>query len=366
MDNILNVNNDLWDVIEKKYADEHYTNAILDSINYLGGVIREKANTTLDGDEMAKYVFSLNNPKIKLNKLQSKSEKSIQKGAMESISGLYSLIRNPRSHNIEKDSKKDADAIIKYIDYLLGLIIEADTNFSIDDFIEDVKDKHFVDSDEYAELLFNEIPEEKRYDSLLAMYYGLDSFLKAKHKSLFQKLINSIVSEQRKDFLSIVSKDLQVTTKKSYVEKLLMIISSNDWAEISLRSRIRIEGIILECIEYSTDADWFEDFHSLATFSATRINDFTNSSEIKDVIVSNIEKEDYDNMMFLHYWDIISEVSAEGRFRPEFKSYIITRLEKLDNRVIERIGRILESEEKESIWNIEFGDLYETAVRLIT
>lgn len=103
---------ELWEALEKNYESENYKSAILDAIFKLTETIRNKTGLEGDGSALIGQVFGGNDPQIKLNKLQTDSEKDIQKGIQDILRGIYTGIRNPRSHDAMVDDKLSADAII--------------------------------------------------------------------------------------------------------------------------------------------------------------------------------------------------------------------------------------------------------------
>ncbi len=115
-------NEKIWRNTENNYNNENYTGAILDSIHCLSDLIRDKSELELDGVDLARQAFSLKNAKIKINKLQTKSDKNIQEGIQNLIVGIYQLVRNPRSHEKYTDTQEDADSIISMVSYLYGMI----------------------------------------------------------------------------------------------------------------------------------------------------------------------------------------------------------------------------------------------------
>lgn len=134
----MNINDDiqqeLWEAIEKNYANSNYSGAILDAMHMLTETIRNKTGLEGDGASLVGQAFGGENPKIQLNKLQTDSEKNIQKGIQDILKGLYTAIRNPRSHDKMNDGKVDADAIIVFIDYMLNVIDKSKLSFEEDIF----------------------------------------------------------------------------------------------------------------------------------------------------------------------------------------------------------------------------------------
>jgi len=168
---------ELWESIEKSYLAEDYTTAILNSIIYLQDIIREKSNLELDGVDLINQAFNEKNPKISVSKMETKSDKNIQKGLRELLSGIYTHIRNPRSHDKYRDSKEDAIAIILFVNYLLNIIDKSKTSFSIEKFIHQVYDDYFYPTEEYGQLLVNDIPKKQVEDVFYRLYESIDNYI---------------------------------------------------------------------------------------------------------------------------------------------------------------------------------------------
>src|SRR6266403_1765987 len=88
----------LWNAIESSYQDRNYTTAILDSIHFVSQLIRDKSGLESDGQPLAGDAFGGPNPRLKVNSLQTESDRNVQKGVEALLRGLYQAIRNPRSH----------------------------------------------------------------------------------------------------------------------------------------------------------------------------------------------------------------------------------------------------------------------------
>jgi len=160
----------LWATIETSYESNNYTNAILDSLYYLGDFIREKTGLQSDGVSLIGQAFGGKSPKLRVNQLQTESELDIQKGTANLLMGLYQSIRNPRSHTRLVDSKEDADAIILFVNYILKIIGASKGSFSKDEFLARVFDAAFVKKIRYAELLVDEIPTRYRLDIMIEVF----------------------------------------------------------------------------------------------------------------------------------------------------------------------------------------------------
>src|SRR5690348_572445 len=88
----------LWNAIENVYEGGNYSHAILEAMHLLSNTLREKANIDGDGVSLVGQALGGDSPKLRLNRLQTDSERNIQKGIEQILRGLYVGIRNPRSH----------------------------------------------------------------------------------------------------------------------------------------------------------------------------------------------------------------------------------------------------------------------------
>ena len=93
-----NIRESLWAAIQTNYENHNYTGAILDAMHFLSNLLRDKTGLEDDGVSLVGQALGGRNPKLKVNKLQSESDKNVQKGVEQILRGLYQAIRNPRSH----------------------------------------------------------------------------------------------------------------------------------------------------------------------------------------------------------------------------------------------------------------------------
>src|ERR1035438_7991821 len=120
----------LWRSVESSCQSGNYSAAILDSIHFLGELIREKSGLEGDGVALVGQAFGGKNPKLKLSRLQTETDWNIQNGAEQLLRGLYQGIRNPRSHEKYTDSVEDAEAIMVFVSYLVRLIDRSEEHTS--------------------------------------------------------------------------------------------------------------------------------------------------------------------------------------------------------------------------------------------
>ena len=269
---------ELWEVIKKNYESENYTGAILDAIFKLTDTIRNKTGLEGDGANLIGQAFGGDDPRIKLNKLQTDSEKDMQKGIQEILRGIYAGIRNPRSHDAMTDDKLSADAIIVFINFLLKLIDQSKLRFCEEDFLERVFDPYYVKTKEYSSLLVQDIPKRQRANIAIQTIlrrnegdiYALGYFLEA----LFDQLEDAEIARVYK----VVSDELRTTTNHTDIRYLVHICPAKYWDQIESSVRIRTESILYEDFSkgsYDKTAQKCGDSGTLATWiTGTHLENF--------------------------------------------------------------------------------------------
>ena len=86
------------------YQDGHLREAVLNSMTAVFDFIRQKTGLVDDdGDRLIGKVFSLEDPYLILNEIDTESGRSDQKGFMQIFRGAYQGIRNPKAHTLEHD-----------------------------------------------------------------------------------------------------------------------------------------------------------------------------------------------------------------------------------------------------------------------
>jgi uncharacterized protein (TIGR02391 family) len=165
------INERLWTAIRGTYEAGNYSGAILDSIYFLSDVIRDKSGLESDGLQLVGSAFSGANPIIKINSLHTQSDQDEQKGIHFLLMGIYSAIRNPRSHEKRIDTVETADAIIYFVDYIHGLIDKARSPFDADEVLRKVFDPLFGQSEKYADLIVGKVPARKLLDILIQVFH---------------------------------------------------------------------------------------------------------------------------------------------------------------------------------------------------
>lgn len=80
------------------FTDKHYAQAVEEGYKCLNNVVKRRSGLGSDGANLMRMAFSPENPRLKINELQTPSHKDEQRGYMEIMAGCMTGIRNPRAH----------------------------------------------------------------------------------------------------------------------------------------------------------------------------------------------------------------------------------------------------------------------------
>jgi len=283
------ISNNLWLAIESTYKSKNYSHSILDAVHYISNVIREKTGIDGDGTSLIGQAFGGDSPRLKINKLQTETERNEQHGIENILRGLYQAIRNPRSHELKEDSQETADSVIYFINYLLSIIEKSEEPFVLSRFVDRVFDPDFYHSDRYVELLVGEIPKNKKLDTLIEIYRRKTEGDISNIGLVIQTILKQISDNEIKQFLIIVSEELKTTSKESEIRFNLHIIPPELWKRISETSRLRIENKILKKIETGEFYNGKCREGALATWAGKHFKEFELKKEIGEVLFEKLD-----------------------------------------------------------------------------
>ena len=239
---------ELWLAIQSTYEAGNYSHAVLDAMHYLTDLLREKSGVDGDGASLVGQALGGDAPRLRVNKLQTDTERDIQRGLQDILRGLYRAIRNPRSHEQVEDSKDEADAVIHFIGHLLGILAESKPPFVRDEFLLRVFDPDFVQSTRYAELLADEIPSSKRLDTLIALYRRKHEGNPRKLRYMCKAILENFTDDETDNFLSVVADELRSTREDKDVRVSLAILPPDLWPKVDETARLRVEYKLINSI----------------------------------------------------------------------------------------------------------------------
>lgn len=352
----------LWEMIEKNYENESYSSAILDSIHLLTETIRNKTGLEGDGGSLVGQAFGGENPKIQLSKLQTDSEKNIQKGIQEILRGVYTAIRNPRSHDKLNDSKEEADSIILFINYLLGIINISKSNFDESAFLERVFDEHFIESEKYADLLISEIPKRKRIDIGIQVILNRHKADISKAKCFMDSLFKNFKENEIVQIYKVISDELKYATPQNNdIQIILAICPAKYWNYVDKAVKWRVENILYENVEfgkYSLDNDRCF-YGALGTWiEADHLSCFEEIQEWNDLIIFKLKSEDKDEASYInnYFWRKICEINYDN-INFNLKEYIKDGLLNKDDEMLRKIASIIFGDRTHPWWKVFHDEL---------
>ena len=348
---------ELWDAIKKNYESDNYTGAILDSVFKLTDTIRNKTGLEGDGASLIGQAFGGDNPRIKLNKLQTDSEKDIQRGIQEILRGIYTGIRNPRSHDVMIDDKLSADAIIIFINYLLKLIDQSKLRFNEADFLIRVFDPYYVATKDYSDLLVQDIPKRQRANIAIQAIlqrnkgdiYALGSFL----ESLMEQLEGAELSRVYK----VISDELRVTTNHKDVRYLVHICPAKYWTMIEKSVRIRIEAILYSDFSkgtYDESTQQCGKFGALATWiTAEHLENFGGQYEWTYQTMEMIKSQEAQVVQYAekYFWDKICNINKTD-ISLCLRNYFRIGLRNKDQQIIDKLEEQIMWDEDHPWWKV--------------
>lgn len=287
------IEDDLWQAVKSNYSNEDYTGAILDAVRFLSDRLREKADLEGDGVSLVGSALGGKDPRLKVTRLQSETDKSIQRGTQALLRGIYQAIRNPRSHEPHEDDEGTANAIIVFIDYLLGVIGASKPPFTAEEFIERVFDPNFVPQERYAELLVGEIPRKKRLEVAFRVYRKKEQGELEDLKLFFDALMSRLTAPEREEFFAYASKELKTTQADSTMRSAVKILGSR-WEGVDEIARVRVENKLEESVKegrYDPDLGRCR-AGAFGTWASNIIDTLENPERMRRIVVRKLGSSD--------------------------------------------------------------------------
>jgi len=358
------ISESLWIAIESSYSSQNYSSAILDAVVYLSNIVRERTGLESDGVALAGSAFGGKNPKLKVNKLQTESDRNVQKGIEQIFRGIFQGIRNPRSHEKYNDNKDDADAIILFINYLLKIISESKSPFTKSEFLNKVFDPYFPDNAKYSELLVSEIPVKYRLEILINTFREKYRGASKKHRIFFQALLEKLKPDEISQLSDVISEELEQVNEESTIRETIQILPTDFWKNIKESVRIRTENILIESIKSGKYDSIKETCHSgaLGTLAESLLKDFITKDDILYILLDKLGSDnklesDYVFKYFFislfrllkdseeYFQDFASEIIISGLKEGDLRFYKSVKIIKhsLNTKIIDKIQEYIDN-----------------------
>lgn len=367
--------NDLWNAIRNSYEKENFQAAILDSFFLLTELIRQKSGSIADGPRLIGEAFSPNNPKIKITKLETESDKNIQKGYADILRGLYESVRNPRAHGMINDTRENTENIIIFIGYLYNILSESKPFYSVEDFTKRVFDDNFYRSKRYAELLCDEIPSNKLIETVIYLYKNSINYINNRkfHEKLenmnfvFNEIIQRLDENDIIEISNIISKDLSESLDYSLISIIIRIISERLWYNINEISKLRmynmIEKSIKECYVVANKRSDLINISRYCVHIFQYIDTNTKSNILR--FLESYARHKNDKEFILYYlYDILPYIHLLTDKMPQNLSALLAeRLDKNEENIYGYIEHVLQIKQRN--WPKFLVDAYKKAEDII-
>lgn len=302
------IREDAWKAIEHHYTAEDYTEALRDAGFLLKDVLQAKSGEyDKDNTKLVEAVLCGQNPVLKINSFSTQSEKDMQNGIALGIKGIFLHVRNPMSHEKITYNKKDADAILIYMDYLIRQVDKSYGVTLIDEWLPLLKDCSFTSSPEYADELIKEVPRKKTYELLEAIYDERERITKYRTKYFVQLLIQRLTSEEKVMFTNKLNTDLAQTHGDGGLAMFFHFFGEAFFENLKRVVRLRIEDIVLQGIEsgwIDPDTGETEGRNAVtATWAVDFIDRFETKGKIEEMLFQKVIKSDRQREYALEYFE---------------------------------------------------------------
>ncbi|MDO0826007.1 TIGR02391 family protein [Desulfosporosinus nitroreducens] len=359
------VSKDVWAVIKDNYEKGSYTIAVTNLIQYANEIVREKSGLSLDNTKLMDAAFLGQNPKLKINKFQTETEKDIQAGVGYLLKGLCLAVRNPRAHERYNDKKETVDKIILFIDYVLEFVRNSKQPALVEDWLEFVFDENFNNTKKYAEIVLQEIPEKKRYELLVNIFRYRERAKQNLLNNMVNELMNTIKPEELIEFLDNLNKELLYCSDNNSLRMFLSLFPPEKWECLIPLTKLKIEYMVQKSLEQGMMFCLYDDgeeqyiINSEGALSVWAINFmkyFDTKEKVYKILENKLSNKDVDvrNFTIKYFGEIIYDYELINN--GFFKSGIKRSLEYFDKETYDNIDfycNTVEDKELEVIFGIE-------------
>ena len=121
-----NIHTQVLKYCKAELMEDNYFHAVFEATKALAQIIRDKTGIQKDGSALVDEAFSINNPYLIFNKLQTETERAEHKGFTMLLKGCFSAIRNPKAHE-PKILWSGEDDVIDYFSLISMLYKKLDS-----------------------------------------------------------------------------------------------------------------------------------------------------------------------------------------------------------------------------------------------
>jgi len=242
-----NFDKNLLSEIKEKLDNSQYTDAIITGIKYLTKILRDKGNF-LDGDgiDLIGKLLAGEEPKLRLNNLATRSEKDEQKGIEFLLRGLYTGIRNPRTHESINDTEDYCIRILILIDTILQYLNREQKEFDISIFLDRISDLHFVSTKEYAQELVSCIPNNKISEVFSEIFNKRKELDNNNIRFIFVAIYQIMSEINISSATQLIGETLRNENDEHEIANLLSFLRPDSWIKLQRDVKLRIENLLIK------------------------------------------------------------------------------------------------------------------------
>ncbi len=127
----LDIHPEIREVSEKRFFNKDYSVAIEKAFKRVIKLVQKKSGEKIDGTSLMEKVFSVKNPILIFNELETQSDLDEQRGMMDLYRGCVECIRNVRFHEeIEEDEEIMTLHLLTFASLLIRKLDETIRNIS--------------------------------------------------------------------------------------------------------------------------------------------------------------------------------------------------------------------------------------------
>jgi uncharacterized protein (TIGR02391 family) len=112
---------ELFKTVNDLFSHGHHAEAVKKAFVFLNNLVKTKAGKgRADGADLMRTSFSVNNPSLLINTMNTQSERDEQQGYMDILAGVMTGIRNPRAHEHDwEDTEERALQLLSLANHLV-------------------------------------------------------------------------------------------------------------------------------------------------------------------------------------------------------------------------------------------------------
>lgn len=324
---------ELEEKIKFYYDKKDYDKAVKEGLKVLNQMLKREFLLHLDNLELIDELLEYGHPYVQLENFYADLDEYTIRGMLLFLKGLYMKMEDKELHEYRKEiySKADANIILSFINYFLGLIDIRNREFDIEEVLHIICNSKRTNYVEYIPDIPFTIKKDERLKSAMIViekYYedGYEELI-----DLFWQIVYGLEEDEMKEILKYFN---DLFSKVDSIKDMIYYLDAfNDsfFHLLDKDSKEKIEDYMFKDFskgEYEEKDKWFSG-HGLYTLTKIRSYlPFFNREKWTEELVkklSRIDKLDINNPL-LKYFDIMADYSHNNPTERILLEYIEVKL----------------------------------------